>query len=264
MRNTLCFQACIATVYALYPCILEAFQAAPPARDYAGVSLHVATAAGNFLVGDEIPVTVSLRNSTNASKQVLTLDSALLEFSLDVRWTDGRTATLGLNPTGGDTTLVRSGAPGTPGLIKTIQVPQQAVQLAPNAELRAMRNLTALNSEHFFRAGSYQLKVRYDHTLEAETKFAVEFRPDRDIPKLIALFETAQPGSGERQFAADYLGQLTIGLGPLRLEYYPRPEDPPALTRRQAGELRAWWTKNREQLEYRSGRLQKKAGDAKQ
>ena len=138
------------------------------------------------------------------------------------------------------------------------------MQLAPHAELRATRNLTALNSEHFFRAGSYQLQVRYDHTLEAETKFTVEFRPDRDIPKLIALFETAQPGSSERQFAADYLGQLTIGLGSLRLEYYPMPGDPPALTRRQATELRAWWTKNRERLEYRNGRLQKKAGDAKQ
>ena len=149
-------------------------------------------------------------------------------------------------------------------LIYIVSVPQKVATLTAHDQLKTTVNLADLTPERLLRAGSYKLQVRYDNSLLAETAFTVDFRPDRDIPRLIALFENARPLTDVRLFAAGYLGQLTMLLGPLRLEYYPSPKDSPEVIRREASELRSWWSKNRESLAYRDGRLHKKGEAPKQ
>jgi hypothetical protein len=91
-------------------CTTQGFQTESSAHDYTGLLLRVTTGR-IFAIGDGIPVAISLTNSTDAAVEVLSLDSAVMEFNLTVHLLDGRVYNTSLKPTGGDSSFDASHGP---------------------------------------------------------------------------------------------------------------------------------------------------------
>lgn len=64
--------------------------------------------------------------------------------------------------------------------------------------------------------------------------------PERDIPRLIELFETGVPGTGVSTMAASLLSRLTSSLGDERLQLNPAAEDTAEKMTNDAARIRIW------------------------
>jgi hypothetical protein len=233
-----------------------AFQISEPARNYRGVTLQVTVPKVNQL-GRGIPCVITLSNSGDTAAQVLTPDKARLTFNFDFTLLNGASAT-DIGSLGGDGKAESRG-----GMTLWVKVPQTSVNLPAQAEFKRNLDLRQVFEGQYPRPGKYHLRLQYDERLQAETQFEVTFVPERDVPRLIELFEQGVPGTGVRTMAAAFLNTLTGKLGHDRLELSPAYEDTPEKVKSDADQIRLWWARNRSAIHLEKGRFIKRDEAAK-
>jgi hypothetical protein len=136
--------------------------------------------------------------------------------------------------------------------LKIIEPP---ANLPAQAELKRNLDRRQVFEGQYPRPGKYRLRLQFDERLQAETQFEVTFVPDRDIPRLIELFEKGVPGTAVRTMAAYLLNTLTRNLGHDCLELSRAYEDTPDKMKSDADQIRLWWARNRGALRLKRGRL---------
>ena len=230
------------------------FQPDEFSRNYSGIKVKIVTPI-TIPLGRDIPVQITLSNTSNAMARVLPLDKARLMFTADVTLPNLSSFKSNLGELGGDLSI-RQG-PGPMAIVRTAIVP---LGLPAGKQLKLNLNLGEVIDGRYLRPGKYRLHLQYDDRLMADASFEITFDPNRDLERVIELFEHGVSGTGVRTFAADMLADMTYNLGRDRMLFELSSEDTPKKIKSDVDKIRNWWAQNRTSLRLEKGRFVKISG----
>jgi hypothetical protein len=213
------------------------------------VRLKLTVPASAF--GSKVPLSITVENQSATSEhQVFGPSDAEIAFKIEILPPSQYAGSLRETRLGG-AAAYRPETSGAPAIWFSRK--RERVRLAPGGQLHREFTLNEI-FQGILVAASYRITVHYEEVGSATVDTEVSFEPDRDFLKAVALLESPDPKI--RRQAAGFIRVLTKDLQLKNFADSRNIRD----YRRAAEGLRAWWKKNRAQLEFVNGQLSMKSG----
>lgn len=199
-------------------------------------------------LGTEIPVELSIANSSAQQEEIVALGSASVHLVLEKILPENQAEVDSEAYLGGNTRVVETKLPDGQTLIRSIAVVQETITLPPEGKTELTIDLGSAFGGRHFDPGTYILSATYEDELITEGAFQISIDPTQTVPTLNNLIE-------EGNFETKVWARNSLLILTGQPEWSPREDDSKEKVQSEVEKLRSWWESNKSQLKLQDGRF---------